>query len=172
MKSLPVVKEWDCYDPSYPVNSIILYHGVPHKVIDAGDQGLRLAAIKDIRRYRAAKGVRMTYRLRMKFDAAHSLPHYEGECKNLHGHTWHVEFFIRVPRKRDADGIGTDFKSLKARLSKVLPDHKYLNNWLSFRKESPSAENLIQELLELTKGFGVKKIVLWESEDAGIEIDT
>jgi len=52
MKSLPVVKEWDCYDPDprYPVDSIILYHGVPHRVIDADDQGLRLAAIKDIER--------------------------------------------------------------------------------------------------------------------------
>jgi 6-pyruvoyltetrahydropterin/6-carboxytetrahydropterin synthase len=31
-----------------------------------------------------------------KFDAAHYLKDYEGDCANLHGHTWRVEVYIDV----------------------------------------------------------------------------
>lgn len=44
---LPVVREWDYLNPSHPVGTRVVYHGVAHSVIDAGpEQGLRLAAEK------------------------------------------------------------------------------------------------------------------------------
>ena len=41
---IPSVETWDCYNPSYGVGDMVMYHGVMHRVIDAGKQGLRLAA--------------------------------------------------------------------------------------------------------------------------------
>ena len=34
--------------PNLPIGSVLLYHNKMHRVIDAGTQGLRAAAIKDI----------------------------------------------------------------------------------------------------------------------------
>ena len=110
----------------------------------------------------------MTYRIKLSFDAAHQLDHYDGVCKNLHGHSWHVEFYVTVPRKKDADGIGTDFKLLKSQLEEELPDHRYLNQWLG-DLISPSAENIVKEIYKRTKQYGVKKLVLWETEKNGVE---
>jgi len=52
-----------------------------------------------------------------EFDAAHSLPGYQGKCANLHGHTYQVE--IVVEGDVGVDGFVMDFYLLK----KLLPKH-------------------------------------------------
>ena len=114
------------------------------------------------------------YRIKLDFDAAHYLEGYDGPCSRLHGHTWHVEFYIRVPEPLDPIGIGADFKDLKRELKVILPDHVLLNDIHA----KPTAENLARALFQEANGalkslcgeYAVKKVVLWETEKNGVEI--
>ena len=51
------------------------------------------------------------------FDAAHHLFHYEGKCKSLHGHTYHLQ--IAVSGYLDERGMTYDFGDLKS----IYKDH-------------------------------------------------
>ena len=56
------------------------------------------------------------------YDAAHHLENYDGACKNLHGHTYRVDLWVRGNIKQlDKAGILYDFGNLK-KLTKLL-DH-------------------------------------------------
>jgi 6-pyruvoyltetrahydropterin/6-carboxytetrahydropterin synthase len=49
-------------------------------------------------------------------------------------------------------------------LTKILPDHAFLNELYDF---TPSAENLARHFYkELKKHFPVKEVTVWESENA------
>ncbi len=76
------------------------------------------------------------------FDSAHHLHAYEGKCKNLHGHTYRVQFgVVGIP---NAIGIVIDFGDIKEIWKKHLEpqlDHQYLNE--SLPKMNTSAENLV-----------------------------
>lgn len=118
--------------------------------------------------------IQMTYRIRLSFDAAHFLRNYAGPCQNMHGHTWHVEFFIGVPDERDPAGIGIDFKRMKQDLEELLPDHELINN----KVHTPTAENIVvylydkaDEMMALHHRVSCKKVVLWETEKNGIELE-
>jgi len=107
----------------------------------------------------------MSWILKVKdrFQAAHFLKEYKGKCEKIHGHTFQVEVQIQVDRL-DNTGIGIDFIYIKEKLSEILPDHTLLNEVYDF---SPSAENLSFHFYnELKKHFSVKKVTVWESEDA------
>ena len=54
-KKYIVIKEWDCENPPRPVGARVLYRGILHEVVDAGEQGTRLAAVKDDIRAAAEK---------------------------------------------------------------------------------------------------------------------
>lgn len=52
------------------------------------------------------------------FDAAHHLENYEGACKNLHGHTYLCEVWVRGKQSQlQPNGILWDFGNLKKILS-------------------------------------------------------
>lgn len=108
----------------------------------------------------------MLLKLIRKFSSAHRLPHYDGPCHNLHGHTWKVVFLIEGPVRED--GMVADFKKLKPLLDAQLPDHRYLNDLL----ENPTAENLAPWLFAKTDealrplGLKLKTLELWENENA------
>lgn len=102
------------------------------------------------------------------FDAAHFIPGYKGDCSRLHGHTWGVE--IEVEGMVDeTTGFIADFKLLKAILKESLPDHRALNDY--WPEIKPTAENLVAKIYQvLTPRIpGLKKVRLWESQDAGVE---
>lgn len=95
-------------------------------------------------------------------DAAHSLPHYQGKCKQLHGHTWTLK--ISIDGEPDKlTGMILDFSDLKyivetQVISKL--DHTYLNDTV----ENPTCENIsiwIKEQLsrKINRPFN---ITLWE----------
>jgi 6-pyruvoyltetrahydropterin/6-carboxytetrahydropterin synthase len=101
--------------------------------------------------------------VRDTFQAAHFLKEYKGKCEKIHGHTFQVEVQIRVTELAKT-GIGVDFKDIKKRLSKILPDHTLLNDVYDF---NPSAENLSRHFFqEMKKFYPVTKVTVWESEDA------
>lgn len=102
-------------------------------------------------------------RVKDKFQAAHFLKNYKGKCEKVHGHTFHVEVQVEA-HQLDQTGISIDFTEIKNKLSQILPDHSLLNEVYDF---NPSAENLSRHFFqELKKYFPVKKVTVWESEDA------
>ncbi len=108
----------------------------------------------------------MILRLRRKFSAAHKLPEYEGDCAQLHGHTWKVSFEIEGPVQDN--GMVCDFKVLKKLLDEALPDHKYLNDYVP----NPTAENICKYLFDKTtpvldaRNLKLRALEVWENEDA------
>ena len=113
----------------------------------------------------------MLIKLIRSFSSAHRLPHYDGPCHDLHGHTWKAVFIIEGPVKED--GMVCDFKVVKNLLDENLPDHQLLNDWV----ENPTAENLAQFLFqkigaELTKmNLTLKTLEIWESENAAAIVE-
>ncbi|UCC38403.1 MAG: 6-carboxytetrahydropterin synthase QueD [Candidatus Aminicenantes bacterium] len=98
-----------------------------------------------------------------RFQAAHFLKEYKGKCEKIHGHTFQVEIEVEV-RELDKTGIVIDFIEIKKKLSEILPDHTLLNEVYEF---NPSAENLARQFFfELKKQLPLKKVTVWESEDA------
>ncbi len=117
-----------------------------------------------------------TYEMTIKghFDAAHTLPGYDGPCRFLHGHTWEVEATV-VGEKLDSVGIVYDFKALKKDLNALLEnfDHRYINDVPPFDTLNPTAENLARVLFyELQKTFPptikLREMILWESPSAKV----
>ncbi len=87
------------------------------------------------------------------FDAAHHLHLYEGKCKSLHGHTYHLE--VTVSGYTNHIGLVIDFNDLKRiykeRIGSRL-DHRYLNAVLP--PMNTSVENMI--------------VWIWEQLDAAL----
>ncbi len=113
----------------------------------------------------------MLLKIIRKFSSAHHLPHYNGACHNLHGHTWRVVFLLEGEVKED--GMVADFKVLKKLLDNQLPDHQYLNDLLP----NPTAENLAPFLFNKTAealkplGLRIKTLELWENENAAAVVE-
>lgn len=114
------------------------------------------------------------YELTVKgeFAASHSLRDYEGKCKNLHGHTWHVDVVVFGPAVNKT-GMLIDFKEIKCSLYDILDtlDHAHLNDILYFKKKNPTSENIAKYIFDRlalkAKGIKVRRVTVWESEKAG-----
>ena len=63
---------------------------------------------------------------------------YESKCKNLHGHNWAIDIFLKS-KELDSNGMIMDFLHIKNNIIEVL-DHKNLNEQLS--GINPTAENI------------------------------
>ena len=103
-----------------------------------------------------------------KFDAAHYLDGYKGDCANLHGHTWRFAVTVGAD-KLDGLGMAIDFKKMKEIVNKQVVDrldHKCLNHVIPF---NPTAENLAmwiyrQLMIEFCNvGVTIENIKLWEN---------
>lgn len=57
------------------------------------------------------------------FEMAHALPLYEGKCRNIHGHSYHLHVTIEAPSASisdDASGMVLDFSQLKAIVNQTI----------------------------------------------------
>ncbi|PLT30517.1 6-carboxytetrahydropterin synthase QueD [Peribacillus deserti] len=84
------------------------------------------------------------------FDAAHHLHHYEGKCKNLHGHTYKVIFGISG--YLDERGLLIDFGDIKEIWKneiEIFLDHRYINETLP--SMNTTAENMVAWIYEKMK---------------------
>src|SRR5262249_42866344 len=108
------------------------------------------------------------------FDMAHALTEHEGECRNIHGHTYHLSVTVigrplQSPRDSD-DGMVMDFSELKKIVMQeiIRPlDHAIVLSETDLRSEQlrnetklvitkyrPTCENLLTDLvLRLQKHF-------------------
>ncbi|MBT9131925.1 MAG: 6-carboxy-5,6,7,8-tetrahydropterin synthase [Syntrophomonadaceae bacterium] len=111
------------------------------------------------------------------FSAAHKLRDYEGECERLHGHNWKVEVSL-TSQKLNKQEIVIDFRELKRLIKDILGelDHQYLNDLPYFKKDNPTTENIagliykkLQQRIE-EGGIEIKKVRVWESDNASISI--
>ena len=120
------------------------------------------------------------YRIKkeLTFDAAHFLPDHEGHCKNLHGHSYKVEVWIKGYTLNDM-GMLIDFGELKSIID--LYDHSCLNEKPEFNiargGQRPTAENMAKWFYFLLDTLcdgqenevGVEKIRVWETDSAYAE---
>jgi 6-pyruvoyltetrahydropterin/6-carboxytetrahydropterin synthase len=86
-----------------------------------------------------------------KFEAAHELPYHQGQCRDLHGHSYTgtvvIEGPIRGIRADDPQsGMVADF-AIISEVIKLL-DHKYLNGFMEY----PTAERIAKLILEMIQG--------------------
>lgn len=111
--------------------------------------------------------------LKDTFSSAHSLWDAQGKFEDLHGHDFKVEVDVA---RQELDGIGVvaDFLEVKKKLKEVLHriDHAFLNELPEFRGKNTSVENVAHFIYEelsrhLGKGVAVKRVTVWETEDAG-----
>jgi len=74
------------------------------------------------------------------FDAAHHLNNYEGACKNLHGHTYKTEVWVRG-KYSDINKAGMiwDFGNLK----NVLKEFDHAGDMTEFLGFNSTAENQV-----------------------------
>ncbi|MBN1617882.1 6-carboxytetrahydropterin synthase [Candidatus Dojkabacteria bacterium] len=101
------------------------------------------------------------------FSAAHSLPKYNGKCKNFHGHNYILEVYVRVDVADMKDGIGIDTAEIKNIVNETVIDvldHSNLNDIM----ENPSMENIcIWIHAQIAKRINTKgrlsKLRLWET---------
>ena len=98
-----------------------------------------------------------------KFDAAHYLPHYQGKCAKIHGHTW--KLITTQRQKINHCGLTTDFKNIKDIVNeKVINklDHSLLNDLIP----NPTAELITLWIWKSLSAHlpGLCSLTLYETE--------
>lgn len=107
------------------------------------------------------------------FDAAHSLPGYDGKCSELHGHTWRVKVKYSIlnmyAHDIPTDGMLIDFARIKSLITDRF-DHKHLNDLMMM----PTAENValrIVAMMPLLRGLRyILNVIVWESAVSYIKV--
>ena len=111
-----------------------------------------------------------------KFDSAHFLPDYDGKCKNVHGHTWHVTAgfkYVTLYEMGSRKGMGQDFTVLKQQwkiLEQTL-DHALINDVITIGP--PTAERIAEWIYNNWKPMNpnIAWVELWETEGAGVRYE-
>ena len=100
------------------------------------------------------------------FDSAHCLTDYEGNCANLHGHTYRTQVRFRFA-ELGRSGMAIDFSVAKKTVRGVLGelDHRFINELEHFKEISPSAENIASFIYYRVKEQipQVSSVSVWET---------
>lgn len=109
-----------------------------------------------------------------RFEAAHRLPHHDGKCSRIHGHSWIGRVYIKsnnLIEQGPKQGMVIDFKDIKKHLNPLLEqflDHYYLNETMEL--ENPTCELIakwIFEKLELAGLQGLQGVEIQETCTSG-----
>ena len=112
------------------------------------------------------------------FEAAHNLPNHEGNCYNLHGHSYRLEIEVTGTRIKvgPATGMILDFGDLKKIVKDYIldsHDHTCLNDLY----DNPTAEVMIgfihqtlSNALWLKHKVHLVRVRLWETATSYAEI--
>ena len=110
------------------------------------------------------------------FEAAHALDGYEGKCKDIHGHSYHLMVTYIGKPKKDSKlpdcGMVVDFGDVKAIVKeKILPlfDHRLIlrkdsrfkeiapiNQRIRFVNYQPTCENMLIEIVDILRSLEPK----------------
>lgn len=110
-----------------------------------------------------------------EFEACHHLPHYEGACHNVHGHSYKLEVTVggTISKKGTKQGMVIDFKDLKKIVEEMVIDkcdHADLNTIF----DNPTAEIMVKSfaahiISKLPKGVFLVSCRLWETSTSYAE---
>lgn len=90
-----------------------------------------------------------------RFEASHQLPHHQGNCKRLHGHSWSGRLICEASALQESGaskGMAIDFSDMKKAIQPLLEnhlDHWHLNESLGL--ENPTAEIIAQWIFNKVK---------------------
>ncbi len=111
-----------------------------------------------------------------RFEAAHRLPHHQGKCSRLHGHSWVGRVYVssdRLETTGPKQGMVMDFGDISNYIDPLLEtylDHYYLNETTGL--ESPTSEAIAQwifEKLEAAKLPGLYMVEIRETCTSGCQ---
>ena len=128
------------------------------------------------------------------FEAAHALDGYNGKCKDIHGHSYHLMVTYIGQTKKDSQlsdcGMVVDFGEVKALVKqKILPlfDHRLIlrkdsrfkqiapiNQRIRLVDYQPTCENMLIEIVEILtssqlEGASLVKVFLRETANSYAE---
>ncbi len=113
----------------------------------------------------------ITVTKKFRFEYAHKLPNYDGDCCNVHGHRG--ECWVTVTGYCDPKtGMVVDFKELKQDIGPIIKkfDHAFLNDFM----ENPTAENMVRYIVREIKKIPkyhntLTRVRVYETEDSFAE---
>ncbi len=94
-----------------------------------------------------------------RFEAAHILPHHDGKCRRLHGHSWIGRVYVKGDRLIEngpKQGMIMDYGDIKQYLQPLLDnflDHYYLNETTGL--ENPTSEAIAKWIFEKLEKAGL-----------------
>lgn len=100
------------------------------------------------------------------FEAAHQLPHHDGKCQRLHGHSWVGRVYIKgnsLVQDGSKQGMVMDYGDIKQYIKPLLDnylDHYYLNETTGL--ENPTSEEVARWIFEKLEAAGCPN--LWAVE--------
>lgn len=109
-----------------------------------------------------------------RFEAAHHLPHHDGKCRRLHGHSWVGRVYVKSQEliaEGSKQGMVMDYGDIKQYLQPLLDnflDHYYLNETTGL--ENPTSEAIakwIYEQLEIVGLPGLDAVEIQETCTSG-----
>ncbi|MFZ4797381.1 MAG: 6-carboxytetrahydropterin synthase QueD [Bacteroidia bacterium] len=118
------------------------------------------------------------------FEAAHTISCYNGQCKNIHGHSYELHVTITGQELNESNML-IDFKELKKIVEihvtndfdhalilkssdENVANYKTINTKIHWLKEEPTAEFLVMEIAQristnLPSNISLKKLKLFET---------
>ncbi len=110
-----------------------------------------------------------TLKKKFTFEAAHFLPHHQGKCQRLHGHSWSGWVEVtgdHVHTSGPDSGMVIDFDCVTAAIEPIVDqflDHYLLNESLDM--ESPTSEAVAAWLFArlAQQGFPVSAVTIEET---------
>ncbi|MGB0560584.1 MAG: 6-carboxytetrahydropterin synthase QueD [Spirulinaceae cyanobacterium] len=104
-----------------------------------------------------------------RFEAAHRLPHHDGKCQRLHGHSWRGRVYVRgqaLVTEGAKQGMLIDFGTIAAYLEPLVKDyldHHYLNETLPLA--NPTSEAIAQWVYQELEAAGLPGLVAVEIKE-------
>ncbi|MBX7144350.1 MAG: 6-carboxytetrahydropterin synthase QueD [Oligoflexia bacterium] len=92
---------------------------------------------------------------RFRFEASHRLPHHDGKCARLHGHSWHASIICEgqtLAEHGPKQAMLLDYADLSKAAENLCDkylDHYHLND--STGLESPTSEALARWIYDMLK---------------------
>lgn len=101
-----------------------------------------------------------------RFEAAHRLPHHDGKCRRLHGHSWVGRVYVKGEKlilDGSKAGMLIDYGDLQNYMQPLLDDfldHYYLNESLNL--ENPTSELIAKWIYEKLEVLGLPGLMAVE----------